>query len=97
MWILLWPTGGRHPLIYALSCSDAESGIVEVVELWRVDLKPKQDPIPIILLILMRTKNAGECGFSCGSQGGGIPYLCAFPARMRKVELSKLLNCGGWT
>ncbi len=51
----------------ALSCSDAESGIVQVLESWRVHLKPNQDPIPIILLILRililtkKTEAHGPC------------------------------------
>ncbi len=85
MWILLWPTQGRHPLIYALSCSDVESGIVQVVELRRVALKPNQGPILIILLILMLTKKAGGWGFSCGLQGGAVPSVCPL-----------LLGCGKW-
>ncbi len=99
MWILLWLTGGAS-LLHALSCSDAESGIVQVLESWRVDLKLNQGPIPIILLILsilMLTKKAGGCGFSCGLTGGGIPSVCALLLGCGKWNCPRLLNCGGWT
>ncbi len=85
---------GAPSLLYALSCSDAESGIVQVVELWRVDLKPNQGPILIILLILMLTKKAGECGFSCGLRGAAslLYALSCSDAESGIVEVVELLR-----